>query len=686
MNPTTKGQAMNPPRTTGFTPARIVALVLVAAVAAGLGYLRFGTGGDRVSVPAGAHAGQLTLHDCSYGTEDGRYDADCGTLVVPENRADPGSRLIALPVTRIRSRSAHPAEPLFRLEGGPGLTNMSFPRASRYAAVRDVVLVGYRGVDGSVRLDCPEVESALAHSTDILGETSFRSQAKAFRACADRLTGDGVDLAGYGITGQVEDLEAARKALGYDRIDLLSESAGTRTALIYAWRHPQRVHRSVMIGANPPGRFLWDARTTDEQIARYARSCAEDVTCSRRTGDLAATIRRTATDMPERFWLLPVKASNVLVASMFGLHETSPENAPMTGPMTLGSWLSAADGDASGFWLQSLAADLLFPKSFVWGQYAAFGRVDAEAARRHFAAGGLHPRTDLADAATSFVWGGGRLVDAWPAQPDENAYARVRPSNVETLLIGGELDFSTPPQNATRDLLPSLRNGHQVVLPGFGHSLSFFTQQPDAGNHLVNGFLATGRADASRYERQKVDFTPEVTQTALGKGVVAAILGLAGLTVVSLAWMAIRVLVRGRYGRKASVTLRTVFPAVLGLGGWFLGVIVAVTAFPGTPLDDDLLVTLSIGLPVGLGVYLAWPGREPAAGAVGALAGALAGTWLGFHAAADLLALVTAIAGATAGANLLLLALDVAGARRTREPRPEAGYAPRSPITAATRP
>ena len=40
-----------------------------------------------VSVPEGARAGQLTLKSCDYGTEDGDYEADCGTLVVPENRA-----------------------------------------------------------------------------------------------------------------------------------------------------------------------------------------------------------------------------------------------------------------------------------------------------------------------------------------------------------------------------------------------------------------------------------------------------------------------------------------------------------------------------------------------------------------------------------------------------------------------
>jgi hypothetical protein len=46
-------------------------------------------------VPEGAKAGDLVLAPYTYATEGGDYDADCGTLVVPENRADPRSRLIA---------------------------------------------------------------------------------------------------------------------------------------------------------------------------------------------------------------------------------------------------------------------------------------------------------------------------------------------------------------------------------------------------------------------------------------------------------------------------------------------------------------------------------------------------------------------------------------------------------------
>ena len=262
-------------------------------------------------MPSGAAAGQLKLHPCQYATENGSYRADCGTLVVPENRHKAHSRLIALPVIRILARSAKPAAPVFRLEGGPGLTNMNFPDASRFAGHHDLVLVGYRGVNGSSRLDCPEVTSAREHARDFLSEESFRADAAAFKACAHRFQQDGVDLAGYTLPERVDDLDAARRALGYQRIDLLSESAGTRTALIYAWRYPAHILRSVLIGVNPPGGYLWDAQTTGEQIRRYAALCAQDSSCASRTPDLAASLHSAYEHIPGRFWFLPVKKGAV---------------------------------------------------------------------------------------------------------------------------------------------------------------------------------------------------------------------------------------------------------------------------------------------------------------------------------------------------------------------------------------
>ena len=660
--------------TRAFTRARIVALVVIGLVVLVLGYVHVSSGDDAVSVPSGAKAGDLILDDCQYATEEGNYDADCGTLVVPENRHKADSRLIALPVTRIRASSGEPGVPIFRLQGGPGITNMTFPMASRFADKHDVVLVGYRGVDGSSKLECPEVTSAREQARGFLTEKAMQADAAAYEDCAERLSDDGVDLTGYTLPQRVDDLDAARKALGYERVALLSESAGTRTALIYAWRYPQRIHRSVMIGVNPPGNFLWDAKTTGEQIRRYAALCANDASCRSRTPNLAASIHSAYAHMPDHWWFLPIRKGNVQLGAFWGLmHATTDGAGPLNAPWTIDTLVAADEGGGSGAWLLSLMTQAIFPRVQVWGDVAAFGRADAAHARRFFAADADRGSL-IGSPGTDFLMAGGRLYDSWPASSDENQYTRVQDSNVETLLIGGRLDFATPPQNATRELLPHLPNGHEVVLPDIGHTDDFWTYQTPASNRLINTYLDSGRVDTSLYTRTPVDFTPALSHGPIAEIVLGAMLGLAALTALSLVYMALRVRWRGPFGRKSSVVLRAVFPLVLGLGGFLLGLLIVLTTNVGVALTDELVVALSVALPIGLGVSLAWANRDSATptntGFAAAAGGALIGAWLGFNvtsAGFGYLAPFVAVVGATVGANLALLGLDIVWDRQARD-------------------
>jgi hypothetical protein len=107
-SPDVEEVTMSTSTTRVFTRSRVVALMLIALLVGGLVYLRFAPNSDTVSVPEDAKPGDLVLQPCDFKTENGSYAADCGTLVVPEKRADPQSRLIALPVTRILARSDHP--------------------------------------------------------------------------------------------------------------------------------------------------------------------------------------------------------------------------------------------------------------------------------------------------------------------------------------------------------------------------------------------------------------------------------------------------------------------------------------------------------------------------------------------------------------------------------------------------
>ena len=195
------------------------------------------------------------------------------------------------------------------------------------------------------------------------------------------------------------------------------------------------------------------------------------------------------------------------------------------------------------------------------------------------------------------------LVDAWPASPHEEGYRSVRTSRVETLLVGGELDVATPPQVATRELLPYLPNGREVVLPGFGHTQSFFDDQPEAGTRLVLTFLESGRVDVSGYTALEMDFTPPSTYGSLAKRLVGAMLALSALMLVTLAVLGRRRRTREQLGRATELLTRSVGAVVLGLGGWSLGALAVLAAMPGVRVDNELVVVLTVGVPVGLGVH-----------------------------------------------------------------------------------
>jgi hypothetical protein len=405
-------------------------------------------------------------------------------------------------------------------------------------------------------------------------------------------------------------------------------------------------------------------------IQRYSALCARQPACRARTANLAASMRHTAANMPKRWYFLPIKRGNVLVATFLGLTEATAVDPPLSGPQTLDSWISAAQGDPSGLWLLSLMADISLPQSFVWGEFASIGMADAQPVERYFSSG-ADRGSIIGNPLADFLWGAGGLVHSWPANPGEDQYTSVQNSNVPTLLIGGTLDFETPAQNATKELLPHLSNGHQVILSGLGHADDFFYYEPSASTQLLTTFYATGRVDTSRYTPNVVSFATSPTQTAIAKDILAFMIGLAGLAALSLLWVALRVRKLGAAGRKTSVVARTIVPVVLGLGGWLGAALVVLALWPALSLTSELLGILAPSAPIALGLYLAWAHHDwdPATksrGLLAATAGALLGGWLGFSATSGLSALVTTTIGAAAAGNLALIAVSLLRERSAR--------------------
>jgi hypothetical protein len=345
-----------------------------------------------------------------------------------------------------------------------------------------------------------------------------------------------------------------------------------------------------------------DAQTTGEQIRRYAALCAQDKSCRNRTPDLAASVKSSFDHIPGHWWFLPIKQGNVKTAAFWGLiNATSDGGGPIASPMTIDTLLSADKGDGSGAWFLSVMEQLAFPRAQVWGDVAAIGRSDAAFAKRFFASG-ANRGSVIGSPGTDFIWDGGRLLDAWPENPDENDYTQVQNSKVDTLLIGGNVDFATPPQIATRELLPHLPNGHQIVLSELGHADDFWPYQPAASTKLINTFLDTGRVDTSLYRHNAIDFKVGFTHGAIAEIFLGVLLGLGALTVLSLLWMSVRLGRRASFGRKGSAAARSLYALLLGIGGWCLGALVVLTALPTVPVDDQVLAVISVGLPVALAV------------------------------------------------------------------------------------
>jgi len=490
-------------------------------------------------VPANARAGDLTLEACSVKIQGTEFDADCGTLVVPENRAEPGSRLITVPVMRVHAAADQPAEPIFFLQGGPGQSNLGVEPPLGLLANHDFVMVGYRGVDGLVRLTCPEYSRAL-HGTggDLLSVASRAGLGGAARACADRWQAAGVDLAGYTMPEVIGDLELARERLDYPRIDLLSESYGTRLAQIYAYLHPDRIYRSAMVGVNPPGRFVYEPEIIDRQLQDYARLCAQDAACKARSPDLSETMRQVIDHMPRRWLFVPIDPGKVKAMTFMGLFTRD------MAAMVFDAYQAAADGDASGLALVSLAWDFMAPSVLVWGDsFAKAAPADFDPARDY--AADMNPPGSIMGSPLSLM-SFDNLNGNWPVTSIPDELRRVHPSDVETLLVSGSVDFSTPAQYATDELLPTLSKGQQVIVAEAGHTGDLFGLQPAATERLLTSFYDTGLADASLFTYLPMNF-----RVGLGVPLLAKLLAGAGLVlttgiVAGLFWV-----LRRRRGRRA---------------------------------------------------------------------------------------------------------------------------------------
>lgn len=425
----------------------------------------------------------LPLENCTLA---GQLAAECGVLTVPENRTADNGRTIDLAVAVIPASESQPEpDPIFLLAGGPGQSaSETFPTI--YSALqglnrdRDLVLVDLRGTGESGELDCPEY-------ADLDPDADDDAINAATLACRDRLAAI-TDLTQYTTEIAMADLNDVRIALGYEQINLLGISYGTRAALTYLRLYPDHT-RSLVLDAVVSSSlriYLQAPRDGERALDLFFERCAADPDCA-----------ETFPDLEPRF--------DALLASL-----ATPRPVTLPDPITGEIVTFDLDRDIvmQSVFSQLYSPDILalLPLAIVAaenGDFAPLLASNSATSGTGIATGFFYSVACVEDAPalandggadfvedTRFPLLGQSLLDAcavWPQGRTSPALAQPVASDVPVLLINGDADPITPPYYA-EEVAESLPNSRLLVIPQAGHGVLTLGCMPT----VVAAFIAAG--------------------------------------------------------------------------------------------------------------------------------------------------------------------------------------------------
>ena len=401
--------------------------------------------------------------------------AECGVYVTPENPAEPGGRKIELFVARVPAISFNKKpDPLFLIAGGPGTSAVDLYTSSaapfdRVRRERDIILLDQRGTGRSHRLDCEYGHENLFERVEDV------QVAEQNQKCRDQLAKK-ADLRQYTTSVAVKDLDAVRRALGYERINLFGNSYGTRVAQHYARRYPRSTRALILDGVVDPEVVLGPAIALDAERAleRILKRCQGDAACAKAftspsadyhllRSRLAATPEPTmvsdaATGRPIHFEFTTRHLSAVLRFASY--------NDDQAALLPLSLHMAAHEDNFTPMASQFRVFANSLEASFAYGMHNSVAcSEDApliDAAKLDLPA--LNATHMGAEQVQQLIEG----CKPWPrGVVDPDLHAPLR-SNAAALLLSGSDDPVTPPEYATQ-AQRGFDDSKHVIIAGHGH-------------------------------------------------------------------------------------------------------------------------------------------------------------------------------------------------------------------------
>lgn len=441
--------------------------------------------------------------------------AECASLEVPLDHAEPGGARVTLAVVRRPARL--PAERLGVLvvnPGGPGASAVDyvasvFTRLPAGAFDRfDVVAFDWRGTGGSL----PSVSGASGATSDALRHLDLGGDPVAAEATVDAFASEVIGasdlafLAAVGTDTSARDMEVLRRALGETTLNFLGLSYGTWLGATYAALHPDRVRAFVLDSAFPPGADIrviarLEAAGYDEALGRFFDWCARTATCTFRSAATdAAGVAALYDALMGGLEATPIAAgsrtldaadaqtavSRLLAGRQWSAIGTGLAAAAAGDGRTLlgtadQAWSWTGTESSSAYRARSgaiLFADHALAADFRWAEWNAFLADEVDA---------LGPR--LGRHTVAFF----AAAPLWP-RPSAAPPPIAAPDAPPLLVLAGAHDPATPLAGAT-SLLEALGNGsHLVVYEGDGHGT---TSRSTCMSDLAGAFLLEPVAPAT---------------------------------------------------------------------------------------------------------------------------------------------------------------------------------------------
>ncbi|MEM9985174.1 MAG: alpha/beta fold hydrolase [Bacteroidota bacterium] len=415
-----------------------------------------------------------------------------GYLKVLENRQDPDSRTIKIPVYIFKSRSKNPKpDPIIYTVGGPGSTTMPSAQYMQYYPYlddRDFILVEQRGTYyAKPHLDCPEWAEVIYQShLPGFDMTTYEAQLEqAAQSCRDRLLKKGIDLNGYHTLEIAADINDLVEVLQIERYNLLTLSYSTKIAQVLMRDYPERI-RSVVMDSPLPLEVQYEEESVGnllETLDKMLTDCALDSACrqaypnlkerfheyliEKTQSPLEVQVEHPQSGEMETFYL---KGEDLI--TVFSYASTGDVvNLPFEIQKLLDGDLTSVRRELSSLFQQPIMGDGMGMRLSVWcAEEQPFNspeRIHLESTQ--------YPEV----AGLSSVLFGEKICGIWGVERMGDLENQAVTSGIPVLLMSGEYDSDTPVKWA-KAMQQNLTNSHHLIFPGWKHSLTTYWSNPCA--------------------------------------------------------------------------------------------------------------------------------------------------------------------------------------------------------------